>query len=188
VALLALHALAACDSTIRAPPASAIPAALLRQARPIGAGSRFHPPARDSVSSRCLPRLGPRRAVHVEVFAANRVLVLPAGIGTGPPRRASASRIARARCYGRVVTLDTTGIVLVRAGRPPRLAQLFRSWRQPLSRTRLASFRGRVRVFVAGRRRHGPPGEVPLTPHAEIVLEIGPAVPPHATFTFPPGL
>jgi hypothetical protein len=28
---------------------------------------------------------------------------------------------------------------------------------------------------------------VPLTPHAEIVLEVGPHVPPHASYTFPPG-
>lgn len=68
---------------------------------------------------------------------------------------------------------------------------LFRSWGQPLSRTRLASFRApkgaHVAVFVNGRSWHGAPGAVPLTRHAEIVLEVGPHVPPHASYTFPPG-
>jgi len=30
-------------------------------------------------------------------------------------------------------------------------------------------------------------GLVPLTRHAEIVLEIGPYVPPHLSYAFPPG-
>jgi hypothetical protein len=47
---------------------------------------------------------------------------------------------------------------------------VFRSWGQPLSATRLASFRA-----------------VPLTRHAEIVLEVGPHVPPHSSYAFPPG-
>jgi hypothetical protein len=47
---------------------------------------------------------------------------------------------------------------------------LFRSRGQPLSATRLASFRA-----------------VPLTRHAEIVLEVGPHVPPHSSYAFPPG-
>jgi len=122
------------------------------------------------------------------VFAADRVVILPAGIGTAAPRGGSTGRISRARCYGAAVTLDTTGVVLVRAGPAARLAELFRAWGQPLSRVRLASFPGHVRVFVDGRRRRGSPGAVVLAPHAEIVLEVGPFVPPHATFTFPAGL
>jgi hypothetical protein len=43
-------------------------------------------------------------------------------------------------------------------------------------------------VFVGGRERRGPPGEVPLTRHAEIVLEVGPHVPPHPAYHFPPGV
>jgi hypothetical protein len=35
--------------------------------------------------------------------------------------------------------------------------------------------------------RDGRQDRVPLTPHAEIVLEVGPQVPPHTTYTFPPG-
>jgi hypothetical protein len=173
------------------PTATAIPPALLSQARPIGAGPRFQPPATGPVTGGCLPSLGARDGVHVEVFAANRVVLLPAGIGTRSPRAPVTGRITRARCYGALVTLDTTGLVLVRPGTRLTVAALFRSWGQPLSATRLASFPAaagsRVTVFVDGRPWRGAPGAVPLTRHAEIVLEVGPYVPPHASYAFPPG-
>jgi hypothetical protein len=173
------------------PPAPQIPRSLLSEARPIGTGPRFTLLASGPVSGRCESAVGPRFGVHVEVFAANRVLLLPAGIGARPPWKELNGRITRARCYGVLVTLDPTGLVLVRAGERLTLAALFRSWGEPLSRTRLTSFttqRGtQVSVFVDGRPWHAAPAEVPLAPHAEIVLEVGPHVPPHSSYTFPPG-
>ena len=140
---------------------------------------------------RCRPVLGPRVGVHVELFAANRVVLVAAGIGTRPPLRHSAGRITGAGCYGDLVTLEPTGVVLVRRGARLTLADLFRSWGQPLSSRRIASFpagSGRsVVVFVDGRRLRGAPGTVPLSAHSEIVLEVGPHVPPHTSYTFPPG-
>jgi hypothetical protein len=174
-----------------APSSSAIPQALLSEARPIGAGPRFHPPVTGPVSGPCTPGLGTRNGVHVEVFAANRVLLFPAGIGTKSPRDLLDGRVTRAQCYGQLVTLDPTGVVLVRPGAQLTLGALFRSWGQPLSPTRLASFSApagtHVTVFVDGRTWHGTPAAVPLTRHAEIVLEVGPHIPPHSSYTFPPG-
>ena len=179
------------DARASPPAAAGIPKALLSQARPIGTGPRFQPPATGPVAGGCLPSLGARDGVHVEVFAANRVVLLPAGIGTRAPRTSGTGRITAARCYGALVTLDPTGLVLVRHGPPLTVAALFRSWGQPLSATRLASFRAaagtRVAVFVDGRPWRGAPGAVPLTAHAEIVLEVGPYVPPHSSYAFPPG-
>jgi hypothetical protein len=174
------------------PGASApIPGALLSEARPIGTGPRFQPPASGSPVGRCERSLAARTGVHVEVFAANRVLLLPAGIGARRPWTLRSGRITSARCYGALVTLDPTGLVLVRSGAQLRLGDLFRSWGEPLSSTRLASFRApkgsRVAVFVDGRAWGGAAAAVPLAPHAEIVLEVGPHVPPHASYTFPPG-
>ncbi len=268
--------------------ATEIPKALLLEARPIGVGPRFHPAPGGAVVGRCARRLGARSAVHVEVFAANRVVIVPAGIGvrpplvlsaglitgvrpplvlsaglitgvrpplvlsaglitgvrpplvlsaglitgvrpplvlsaglitgvrpplvlsaglitgvrpplvlsagliTGvrPPLVLSAGRIVGARCYGALVTLEPTGVVLVRAHEPIPLSSLFRSWGQPLSPSRLGSFLAspdrRVAVFVDGRRWRGAPGSVPLVSHSEIVLEVGPHVPPHRSFAFPP--
>jgi hypothetical protein len=129
--------------------------------------------------------------VHVELFAANRVLLVSAGIGTRPPRAFSAGRISAARCYGDLVTLEPTGLVLVRPGLRMLLSDLFRAWGQPLSRRRLSSFVApagtRVAAFVDGRPWPGSPERVPLAAHSEIVLEVGPYVPPHPSYTFPPG-
>lgn len=170
---------------------STVPADLLAQARPIGHGARFHPPATGPVVGNCKPTLGARVGAHVELFAANRVVLIASGIGTRPPVSYSAGRIAKAHCYGDLVTLEPTGVVLVRRGARLTLSDLFRSWGQPLSERRLASFSAgpdqRVRVYVDGRPRRGAPGAVPLSPHSEIVLEVGPRVPPHSSYTFPPG-
>lgn len=170
----------------------AIPARLLAEARPIGRGARFQPSATGPVIGACRRRLGARYGVHVEVFGANRVVIVPAGIGTRPPRHASAGRIVSAGCYGSLVTLEPTGVVLVRPGSRLAISDLFRAWGAPLSMQQVASFRapagGRRGVFVDGRRWHGAPGRVPLSRHAEIVLEVGPYVPPHSSYTFPPGL
>jgi hypothetical protein len=156
-----------------------------------GPADRCRPAVTGPVSGSCQAALGPRDGVHVEVFAADRVLLLPAGIGTGPPRTSLDGRITAARCYGALVTLDPTGVVLVRPGAKLTLGTLFGSWGQPLSRTRLDSFTAaagtEVTVFVDGKPWGGAPAAVPLTRHAEIVLEVGPAVPPHSSYAFPPG-
>jgi hypothetical protein len=161
------------------------------EARPIGTGPRFALPASGPVAGACQRSLGPRVGVHVEVFAANRVLLLPAGIGALRPWAELDGAITSARCYGALVTLDPTGLVLVRPGTGLTLADLFRSWGEPLSRTRLASFSApagtQVAVFVDGRRWNAGPASVPLARHAEIVLEVGPHVPPHSSYAFPPG-
>jgi hypothetical protein len=168
-----------------------IPPALLSEARPIGRGPRFQPPAAGPVIGPCVRPLGPRTGVHVELFAANRVVIVPSGIGTRPPVSFAAGRISAAQCYGDLVTLEPTGLVLVRDHLRLELSALFRAWHQPLSATRLASFAApagtRVSTFVDGRRWAGAPGTVPLSPHSEIVLEVGPYVPPHASYEFPPG-
>lgn len=188
---VAATALSGCGSSSRSATASGIPSALQREARPIGRGPRFEPPVRGPVVGSCRPVLGPRHGVHVEVFAADRVVIVPAGIGTRPPRSYAEGRIARARCYGSLVTLEPTGVVLVRPDAKLTVGDLFASWGQRLSPDRMASFTApagrRVTVYVGGKPSTGSPGSVPLVPHAEIVLEVGPHVPPHTSYTFPPG-
>ena len=192
VAAAVVSACASSQPPARPPATATIPRALLSEARPIGTGPRFTLPAAGPVAGPCEPSLGSRVGVHVEVFAANRVLLLPAGIGARPPERKLNGTVTSARCYGALVTLNPTGLVLVRPGTRPTLAELFRSWGEPLSRTRLTSFGApagsQVVAFVDGRRWNGGPAAVPLTRHAEIVLEVGPHVPPHSSYAFPPGI
>jgi hypothetical protein len=126
----------------------------------------------------------------VEVFGANLVVIVPPGIGVRPPIRLSAGRISSAGCFGSLVTLEPTGLVLVRPGSRLSLSDLFRAWGEPLSWRRIGSFvaprGGEASVFVDGRRWRFQPAGVPLVRHSEIVLEVGPYVPPHSSYTFPP--
>jgi hypothetical protein len=164
-----------------------IPSSLLAKERPIGRGTRFTPTAHGPIPGPCESRLGPRAAAHVELFGADKVVLLAAGIGTGGPRRTISGRIVHAGCFGSLVTLDPTGTVYFRPSSGATIGALFRAWGQPLSATRIASFTGgRVRIYVNGHPRSGAPSTVPLRAGDEIVLEIGPYVPPHTHFTFPP--
>ena len=79
-------------------------------------------------------------------------------------------------------------MVEVSHGTRATLDDLFAVWGQPLSPRRIASFRGRVRAFVDGRRVGGDPGAIRLRRHAQIVLAIGPDVPIHSAFAFRAGL
>jgi hypothetical protein len=164
-----------------------IPRSLLESVRPIGRGARFQPDAGSHVIGVCRPMLGRRLRAHVELFGADRVVLLAAGIGTRAPRRIRDGQVAHAGCFGALVTLDPTGTVYFRPGSRPTLGDLFRAWGQALGGARIASFTGgRVRVYVNGQPHRGAPQTVRLTNGAEIVLEVGPHVPPHARYSFAP--
>jgi hypothetical protein len=127
VGTVALIGVAWCGAAHQPVRPQAPPDALLAQARPIGRGPAFQPPVTGPVLGGCAQVLGSRVGVHVEVFAADRVVLIPSGIGTKPPRRFLSGRISSARCYGELVTLDPTGLVLVGSGDRPVLSDLFGS-------------------------------------------------------------
>lgn len=136
---------------------------------PIGTGPKFHPPAATrSADVRCGKTT--RFGVHLELFARNRVIIVPAGIDHPCMR-----------------TRWPVGILEVR-GRQT-LGGFFRVWAQPLSPTRLVGFhtsRARpVRAYVGGKRWHGPLRRIPLERHANIVVELGRYIPPKKVFLFP---
>ncbi|MCW2953031.1 MAG: hypothetical protein JWQ48_2201, partial [Conexibacter sp.] len=146
---------------------------------------------------RCRRDPGRRRFAHLELFAAGRVVPIPPGIGIAPPLVRAGAYVRGGRCSYPVRTTEPTGLLSVRAGgggeHAPTvtLGGLFDVWGQPLSRRRMASFRGSardpVRAYVGGRRWRGDPRAIALAPHAVIVLELGPPIPPHRRYVFPPG-
>lgn len=181
---------AGCGPGARAPalPTTSADAPLPAGARPIGVGPRYQPPPPDGPVRDCRRELGARYGVHLELFGHGLVALFPAGIGTGAPRRSFAGRIERARCYGPLVTLEPTGVVLVRRGTRATLGDFFDVWGEPLGPRRAGAFTGRVRAWVGGRRWRRGLREIPLRRHAQIVLEVGEYVPPHARYVFPPGV
>ena len=59
-------------------------------------------------------------------------------------------------------------------------------WGTRLAPSRLLSFAGAVRVYVNGVRSRGDPRTLVLRDRDEIVLEVGPYIPPHRAYRFPP--
>jgi hypothetical protein len=136
----------------------------------------------------CAAAPGPRYGVHLELYADRLVLPVPAGIGIAPPQLLRGAYVVGGACTYPLRTYEPTGVVVIGARRRVDLSMLFSIWGQPLSRTRVASFHGPLLAYLDGRRWRGTPGAIPLTRHAEIVLEINGAVPPHPRYAFPPGL
>jgi hypothetical protein len=162
---------------------------------PIGVGPRFRPGPTSPQVARARPvgrfRCGASSAaierMHVELFAHRQVVVVPAGIGVAPPLLRREAGVRGGRCSYAIRTVEPTGVVEFDSSRRPTLGELFEIWGQPLSRTRLAGFSGRIRVYVRGRLWRGPPDGVPLRRHGQVVLEVGGYVPPHRFFLFGPG-
>lgn len=163
---------------------------------PAGRGARYHPPAvSPAVAGRrpiaglpCLRSSGRVYGIHLELYARHLVLPVPAGIGIAPPQRRQGAYVRAGACVYAVRTYEPTGVAVVETGRALTLGTMFSVWGQPLSRHRLARFRGAVRSFLGGRPWNRSPAQIPLGRHAEIVLEVGSPVPPHRSYLFPPGL
>jgi hypothetical protein len=172
--------------------------AAIASSRRVGPGASFRPPARSREVKLALPvdglRCGTRQAVdtlaHVELFAANHVVVVPAGIGVAPPVRLRDGRIVGQRCSYPLRTLEPTGLLLMGRAHRYTLGELFDLWGQQLSGSVMAGFSAgkhdRVAVFIDGVPWTGSPGQAPLGPGSQITVELGPHVPPHAGYLFPP--
>ena len=137
---------------------AAIPPGLAREARPIGRGGQFHPAATGPVSAPAATRSGraPARTSSCSPPTGSCWWPRASGWWAGAPRGGPDRRRGLLRVLGG--TLEPTGVVLIRPGVRLTVGDLFRSWGQPLSARRLASFTGAVRVYVGGRRRPGPAG------------------------------
>lgn len=149
---------------------------------PYGAGERYRP-APAATGPGCEPRRSAAYRVHLELFAAGKVMVVPAGIGIAAPRIDGA--YARGgRCRHALFTTEPTGVIAV-AEPDLTLGDLFEIWGRPLAADRLLSFRAPVRVHVDGERFRGDPRSVPLAEEAQIVVQAGgPPVEPHADYVF----
>jgi hypothetical protein len=158
--------------------------------RPIGRGSAYHPSpgARPVAGLACRRGAGTRYGVHLELFANRFVVIVPPGIGVAPPRIRRGAYVVGGRCSYPARTIEPTGVIQVERSATVTLGEFFALWGRTLGRDRLLGFRGRVRVFVAGKPWRRPPADIPLTRHAEITMEVGGYVPPRVGYRFRPGL
>jgi hypothetical protein len=195
--LVAAAALAGCGGGPDPKPPQPSTEPLPPQAPGIGPGPRYRPPSLGADAAKGLPVHGlacsrserPRYGVHLELFAARRVVLVAPGIGIAPPRMREGAYVRGGRCSYPVRTREPTGVIEVESGGPAKtLGRLFAVWGQPLSRDRMAGFRGGVHAYVDGRRRPGDPRSIPLRRHAQIVLEVDGYVAPHRSYRFPPNL
>jgi hypothetical protein len=149
---------------------------------PIGPGPSFRPPpgAYAVRGLRCTTGAARRYGVHLELFAAGRAVVVPAGIGIAPPLRRDGAYVRGGRCSFPVRTREPTGVLEIKRGAHLTAGQLFAVWGRRLPRA--------ARVYVDGARSSDRAASVPLRRHAEIVVETGLFVQPHSFYRFPKGL
>ncbi len=166
---------------------------------PIGVGRLFHPGPSNTAVTRgspvgrltCSAPEQRRAGIHLEVFAHGRVVIVPAGIGIAPPLRRNGVYVLFGRCSYPVRTREPTGVIEIDRTQRLTLGDFFAVWGRPLTARRLLGFSAaaadRVRAYVNGRRWRGDARTIPLRRHDEIVLEVGPAIPPHVSYRFPKG-
>jgi hypothetical protein len=167
---------------------------------PIGPGAPYHPgprgpllaPDRATAGHSCSRALAGRIGAHLELFARGLVVLVPAGIGIAPPLHTAGEMKVSGGCSYPARTREPTGVVEVVPDSRMTLGGFFALWGQPLGPRRLVGFHAaaaeRVRAWVDGRLWRGDPRSIPLSRHAEIVVELGRFIPPHASYRFEKGL
>jgi len=137
----------------------------------------------------CEPTSAVLALAHLELFAGGHVVQLPAGIGFAPPLRRHGAYVRSGRCVYPMRTAEPTGLVMLASGPIRTLGEFFDLWGQPLSRSTMAAFAAgaghRVSVFINGMRWPESPDSAPVSPGAQITIEVGSHVPPHTSYTFP---
>jgi hypothetical protein len=122
---------------------------------------------------------------HLQVYLDGQPRALPGGIGIVgalPPQQTPEGPFYEGgQCLYWLHTHTPDGIIHVESPtvRVYTLGNFFDEWRQPLSRTQVASAKGKLTAYLNGKRWKQDPRAIPLLPHASIQLDVGtPTVPP----------
>jgi hypothetical protein len=115
---------------------------------------------------------------HLVIFDKGKQISIPANVGQVPSRA----------CLYWVHTHSPDGIIHIEAPRHRTftLGDFFDIWGQPLSKKQAATARpknGVLKIWVNGKEYKGDPRQIPLTAHADIVIQSGPpfVTPPRFT-------
>jgi hypothetical protein len=140
----------------------------------------------DGVQCNTTEQLTYHHHAHLVIFINGKTRPVPLGVGMVPPA------IVEQTANGDWATGSQTclywlhvhaqdGIVHIESPSPKNflLGQFFGVWHQALSSTQIGPYSGHVTATVNGQPWAGDPSEIPLTEHAQIVLNLGgPAVTP----------
>ena len=131
---------------------------------------------------------------HLTIFIDGTAFQVPFGIGIGPPlegvRTSAGAFVESGTCFMWLHTHVADGVIHIESPelKTYTLGQFFAVWGQKLSPTRVGSKHGKVTAFYDGKLWTGSPSAIPLTPTAQIQLDVGsPAVAPEH-IKFPQGL
>jgi hypothetical protein len=145
-------------------------------------GPQLHVPSGEPVGGiSCDAMEGQRLHIHqhLVVLDHGRAIPIPANIGIP----------AGAQCLYWVHTHTPDGIIHIEAptDRTFTLGDFFRVWAQPLSRTAAGTAHANkgtsLKIWVDGKPYTKDPATIPLTAHADIVIEAGPPFPKPPAFT-----
>lgn len=120
---------------------------------------------------------------HLQVYVKGQPRALPGAIGmVGPVAQQTAYGpfYGAQQCIYWLHTHTSDGVIHIESPtkRVYTLGNFFDEWRQPLSRTQVASAKGKVTAFLNGKAWKQDPRAIPLSPHASIQLDVGsPTVP-----------
>jgi hypothetical protein len=130
---------------------------------------------------------------HLTVFLNGSPRQIPGGIGIVDPQSMSTPAgpyVGSGSCFYWLHTHASDGIIHIESPtvRTYTLGDFFDLWGQPLDAHQVGPLKGQVVALYNGGSFAGSPRQIPLTPHAQIQLEIGsPRVAP-VKIEFPGGL
>ncbi len=132
-----------------------------------------------------LTRARPIAGISCDAMEGNRIHIhqhlLILDHGRSVPIPSNVGRPASGECLYWLHTHTPDGVIHIEspANRTFTLRDFFAIWGQPLTDVRAATAVARgtkLKVFVDGKAYNGDPAKIPLTAHADIVLEVGPPI------------
>ena len=134
----------------------------------------------DGVQCNTTEQLAYHHHVHVVIFVHGLPRSIPLGVGMVPPvivEQTPEGDFAEGSntCIYWLHVHAQDGIVHIESPNPKtfQLGQFFNIWGQPVSPTGIGATQGDVTATVNGQRWNGDPAGIPLTEHAQIVLNVG---------------
>jgi hypothetical protein len=130
---------------------------------------------------------------HLTVVVNGSPRQIPAGIGIPGAQAQNTPQgtfIGGGKCFYWLHTHAADGIIHIESPihRIFTLGNLFNIWGQPLGPGQAGPARGHVTAIYNGKVYHGDPRDIPLTKHAQILLQVGTPLVAPESITWPSGL